>query len=59
MGAATRVSNKNSSRLLPFYINAFGNVDNLDNNLIKEAPPKMVSRRRRTVNWLITAHVMI
>ena len=50
MGAATRVSNKNSSRLLPFYINAFGNVDNLDNNLIKEAPPKMVSRRRRTVN---------
>ena len=50
MRAATRVSNKNSNRLLPFYINAFGNVDNLDNNLIKETPPKMVSRRRRTVN---------
>lgn len=59
MGVATRVSNKDSNGLLQFYINAFGNVNKLENNLIKETLHKIVSRRHRKVNWLITVHAML
>lgn len=59
MGVATRVSNKDSNRLLQFYIKAFGNVNKLENNLIKETLHKIVSRRHRKVNWLITVHAMV
>ena len=60
MRAAKRLSNNDNNRLLQtIYINAFENVDNLDNILIKKPLSEIVSRWHRKVNWLITVYTVV